>query len=168
MRKGKNKLILLLLSFLCCSFFVQSQNRNEQYKTDTLSFNKKRMIIAVPLNSIKYQQGYEEGSFVTYTIQTDSVVITVHYGSMVSKPFIQNSNCVILNDLNINKGKYTINKRIGYSTKIDNNSFFKQIGYFREDSYKGYSITVMYENASKSQVSKYDSILDKVQIETVE
>jgi hypothetical protein len=50
----------------------------------------------------------------------------------------------------------------GYCVSLNNG--VKETKYFREENYFKYGITVMYENADKSKLDYYDSILNNIKV----
>lgn len=159
--KTRIKILLILLSF---NSFLLSQNsiKVNAIKADTIKCSNYQMIIELPIKSHSHYQTYEEGFFQTISCFLDSAVITIHCGSMVNLPLINQakytvtSKFVLDNDVRVLRGYYD----------IFHNGIIRR-KYFREENYFKSGITVMYENVDESDLRYYDYILNNIKIKNV-
>jgi hypothetical protein len=153
MIKGmKNKMLLMALSF-CLTNVVLGQI---QTKTDTILCHNKNIIIKYPtINKINIVN-YEEGYFKTINCVLDTVIITIHCGSMVNLPLTDSTNKIICSEFMLNKeirsirGYYMTNKRKKY---------------FREDNYFKYGITIVYDNVEETRLIYYEHFFNDIKIQ---
>jgi len=140
----KSTFLFLFVIFISFSLLAQE-------KVDTIICGNYRVIIQVPEFSLRHAklQNYEEGFFKIYP-SADSSYLLVHYGSMMTLPFLRNrGTCDSFKIGNIGSTIRGINK-----DKL-----------FREDRYENKNIIILYENINKSKGAFYNSILDNVRIE---
>jgi hypothetical protein len=64
--------------------------------TDTIEFGKYKLIIPLFQGYRIHEFHYEEGTFRDYYFADSRGLLTIHYGTMVSKPIINNDNAIIL------------------------------------------------------------------------
>lgn len=144
--------VLILLSF---GSFVSAQN---SIKIDTIRWSNFQIIIELPLKSHPHIETYEEGFFQTISC-SDSTIINIHCGAMVSLPLINTNKNVVTSKFILGKDVRVLR---GYCASLNNG--VKETKYFREENYFKYGITVMYENADKSKLDYYDSILNNIKV----
>ena len=161
MQKIKNKIyfvVILIISFNINNVTAQS---NRKMGTDTLYLigDKYKLIIDLPFLSFKSISPYEEGFFVSYS-NNDTSVLTIHYGSMVSKPLIKENECTVLNNF-ILENKF---QELSGFCIVTNNIFSKAKKYFKEMDFTNPNITVMYEWVNESEIDKYNKILENIKI----
>lgn len=151
------KIMLVLLAF---TSFVSAQDGT---KTDTIRWSQYQMIINIPLTSHSHLDTYEEGFFRTISCLSDSAVITIHCGSMVNLPLIDQKKYLTSSVFLLNKDVRVMR---GYREYLSNG--VKKRRYFREENYFKYGITVMYENIDESKLTYYDSILNNIKVANVD
>lgn len=158
----KNKQIKWLLLFLLL-FNLNNIVSQEILNVDTLLLGKShKVLINIPDTYRKKVTNYEEGIFISYFNVSDFSMITIHFGSMVSLPLVNDSSCVISDTFLLNnKGRLEIRKIKGYcASKIipDQNLFF------REDDYLKYNVSFVYENVALENVDKLNKIFDNIKM----
>jgi hypothetical protein len=117
------------------------------------------MIIEIPSKSHSHDDSYEEGFFRSITCFLDSAVITVHCGSMVNLPLIDQKKYTVTSKFVLYKDIQVLR---GYCVILNGNIRRKR--YFREEDYFKYGITIMYEYVDESKLSYYDYILNNIKI----
>jgi hypothetical protein len=159
----KNNQIVRYLFLLLLSLNVNNVVSQENFNIDTLLFGESyKILINIPDSYRKNVTNYEEGTFISYFNVSDFSTITVHFGSMVSLPLINDSSCIVSDTfISSNKGQLEIRKIKGYCiTKfIQNQNLF-----FREDDYLMYNLSFVYENISFENIDKFEKIFDNIKI----
>ena len=90
--KRKNIQIARCLFLLLLSLNVNNVVSQENFIIDTLLFGEShKILINIPDTYRKKVTNYEEGTFIDYFNVSDFSTITVHFGSMVSLPLINDS-----------------------------------------------------------------------------
>lgn len=129
--------------------------------TDTIILGTNKIMIINNLPSICYKNitSYEEGCFIDYTFR-DSSVLTIHFGSMVSKPLYKD----FLKDFELTD-KSEIEQQFysyqGYHV-IQNKKRF-----FREMELTGIRITLIYFSVKQEDIYLYNKILDNIKIKSL-
>lgn len=145
----KNKFIF----FLFLSFTL---NIIGQTKVDTISINDKKVIIEYPIPSTVRWQNYEEGSFMLICCSKDTALITVHYGSMVGLPLVNQKNKVVQSLYSI-EGDIKITR--GFVRKENELKKF-----YREDNLNKVGFNIVYENVPEEKVAEYERYFNNIKI----
>ncbi len=144
---------LLLVSLTICNNLLWATN----LKSDTLSFSDESLIINLPRYDKVFIQKYEEGYFKTYFYAEDSIIFTIHCGTMVNLPIINypsyHEKTIISN------GKI---KKIERRWKISDTKKGKR--YYREDDYLRDYFHLMYENVPRKRRKEFDAVIDNITI----
>lgn len=149
--KEKSRFFCIFL-FLFLSVVVTAQT---QYKLDTVLCGSKKIIIEYPQITRTQITRYEEGFFKTVNCILDTASITIQCGSMINYPIVELANktvCtkfILYNDISIIRG-YVLNN--------------EKRKYFREDNYKKYGISIVYENVDESALSFYENSFNNLKI----
>ena len=151
MKKGSNKIIILLIILI-----AHSSQMLSQIKTDTIDIGKNRdkIIISYPEKSKVSNTYYEEGFFRDITCIEDTALVGIHFGGMAyfdlvmgSQEINISSEYVIANDFRQTRGFYYLN---GVKK------------FFREDNIYKYYIDLYYTNVPKDKILFYESLLNSI------
>ena len=154
MKKGLNKIIILLIILIAHSCQMSSQ-----IKTDTVDIGKKNIIIiSYPEKSKVSNTYYEEGVFRDITCIEDTVLVGIHFGGMAYIDFANSqfmdsqeinisSEYVIANDFRQTRGFYYLNG---------------EKKFFREDNVYKYGLDFYYFNVPEDKISFYESLLNSI------
>jgi len=160
-KRTKIKTVFIFLIISCLGLGlnkISAQNKHVD-GADTVILGQYEIIIKLPTRCIKTITNYEEGFFVTYT-SLDTAILSVHYGSMVSKPLISERKCTIVN-------RFYFESEIEVITGfclLNDSVFYNKERNFREMDFIKRKITIMYESVDKSKTSIYNNVLDNIKI----
>lgn len=121
--------------------------------TDTIEFGKYKLIIPLFQGYRIHEFHYEEGTFRDYYFADSSGLLTIHYGTMVSKPIINNDNAIILSQSFIEGVE---KERRGFFIKENRKKIF------REKEIIPYSISILYMVEKDSIL--FDNIINNMRI----
>ena len=151
MKKGSNKIIILLIILI-----AHSSQMSSQIKTDTIDIGKNRdkIIISYPEKSKVSNTNYEEGFFRDITCIEDTALVGIHFGGMAyfdlvmgSQEINISSEYVIANDFRQTRGFYYLNG---------------EKKFFREDNVYKYGLDFYYFNVPEDKISFYESLLNSI------
>ena len=144
-------IVVIIITFITSSLFAQDNNA-----LDTTVCSRYSVVIKLPLNLFLIHRTsiftYEEGFFKAYPTYRDSAHVTIHYGSMVDRPF-----CLQQYD------------NVSYQIVQDDKKYKVIMGrfkntYFREDYHKQTGITVSYDCVTDDLLPTFNDILDNIKI----
>ena len=161
----------LFLIFILCIIIIVSCGRQEkgttnvsvteEMKKDTIYSTEGVLIIDIPHSAFVQRDSYEEGFFVSYFFPEDSVILTVHWGTMIQSPMISFSDKELIKfEENEKRSSFQVVK-----VYRDDDRLRGIEKYSREDDYICTYYHVSYENATKNSKYIYDNILDNIIVE---
>lgn len=150
MKKESNRTIIILMILI-----IHSCQLLSQIKMDTICIGESMIVFSYPQSSIVNMTNYEEGFFKDVSCIKDTVIMGLHYGSLVTIPLISHQDKIVTNEYVITN---LFRQTRGFYYLNGDKKFF------REDNIYKYGFNVYYTNVPEWKVSFYESLLNSLKI----